>query len=134
MLQIPLPRSELPKNFSATRVSLRERQRQRGKQQRQQQQQGAEGGSEGRGEGEGEKLVEKKSSQIHPIVSQTDAGGGPEIEGASTIYFLGTEVRKLTIADTAWRKRISLVEFETKYWKGNLKKIHKTYCRKDKLG
>ena len=95
MVQIPLPRSELPKTFSATRVSLRERQRQRGKQR---QQQGAEGGSEGRGEGEGEKLVEKKSSQIHPIVSQTDAGGGPEIEGASTIYFLGTEVRKLTIA------------------------------------
>ena len=56
-------------------------------------------GRQGRGEGgDGEnQMVEKRSSKIHPIVSQSDAGTGPEIEGASTKYFVGTEVWKLCI-------------------------------------
>ena len=64
-------------------MSLRERQRGRR-------------GRQGRGEvGDVEnQQVEKGSANIHPIVSQTDAGTGPEIEGASTKYFVGTEVWK----------------------------------------
>ncbi|CAI8052445.1 Dynein intermediate chain 3, axonemal [Geodia barretti] len=86
--KIPLPRSELPKTFSATRVSLRERQRGRR-------------GRQGRGEvGDVEnQQVEKGSANIHPIVSQTDAGTGPEIEGASTKYFVGTEDGEIVWGD-----------------------------------
>ena len=83
VLQVPLPRSELPKTYSATRISLREKQRERGRGKEQQQ--------EGEGEGEGEVVVGKKSG-VPPIISQSGAGSGAEIEGASTKYFVSTEV------------------------------------------
>ena len=77
-LQIPLPRSELPKTFSATRVSLHESQRER-----ERSKQGTESGRVSQ--------VELKSS-VPLIVSHVNAGEGEKIDGASTKYFIGTEV------------------------------------------
>ena len=77
-LQIPLPRSELPKTFSATRVSLSEKQRERSNK-----------ANDIGGKSEGMATDEE---DVPPIISMIGAGSGERIENASTSYFVGTEV------------------------------------------
>ena len=79
-LQIPLPRSELPKTFSATRVSLREKQKETDR-----------GKPRGDNSGESEGTTQ---DNVPPIISVIGAGTGQRIDGASTTYFIGTEVSR----------------------------------------
>ena len=77
-LQIPLPCSELPKTFSATQVSLSEKQRERGNKT-----------NDIGGKSEG---ITADEEDVPPIISIIGAGSGERIENASTTYFVGTEV------------------------------------------